>query len=284
MELLSIGYYILIILFMFAYIACFVINLVRAIIVNNSMKVSYETVKGKVIEVIKEKKRVYIKVEYMSPTNHINFVDFFEFTEKEFNDQYYVDQEVEIYYPNVKEFKRVTCFPTYLQGEKIKIKLGPVVTDLILAIVGVLMTGWFTSLIIQLGGFYIFNQGNTSNENIMDCTNFSSALIYLLPLFMLVSTIPYIMERLTTASKEENQTYLKLNGAKCMAEVKTYKFGRNKDAKGNKESMLQIEFYDSKGNLIQANLNSFMYTETQEQYINILYDLKNPKNVVYMRK
>ncbi len=284
MELLSIGYYILIILFMFAYIACFVINLVRAINVNNSMKTSYETVKGKVIEVIKEKKRVYIKVEYMSPTNHINFVDFFEFTEKEFNDQYYVDQEVEIYYPNVKEFKRVTCFPTYLQGEKIKIKMGPVVTDLILAIVGILMTGWFTSLIIQLGGFYIFNQGNTSNENLMDCTSFSSALIYLLPLFMFVSTIPYIMERLTTASKEENQTYLKLNGAKCMAEVKTYKFGRNKDAKGNKESMLQIEFYDNKGNLVQANLNSFMYTETQEQYINILYDLKNPKNVVYMRK
>ena len=69
-----------------------------------------------------------------------------------------------------------------------------------------------------------------------------------------------------------------------MAEVKTYKFGRNKDAKGNKESMLQIEFYDNKGNLVQANLNSYMYTETQEQYINILYDLKNPKNVVYMRK
>ena len=248
------------------------------------MKVSYQTLKGKVIEVIKEKKRIYVKVEYMSPTNHINFVDFFEFTEKEFNDQYYVDQEIEIYYPNVDEFKRVTCFPTYLQGEKIKVKMGPVVTDLILAIVGILMTAWFTSLIIQLGGFYIFNQGNTSSENMMDCANFSSALIYMLPLFMFISTIPYVIERLTTASKEENQTYLKLYGAKCMAEVKTYKFGKNKDAKGNKESMLQIEFYDNQGNLVQANLNSFMYTETQEQYINILYDLKNPKNVVYMRK
>jgi hypothetical protein len=284
MELLSIGYYILIVLFMFMYIACFILNLIRAIKVNKSMKVSYETVKGKVLEIINEKKRVYVKVEYMSPTNHINFVDFFEFTEKEFGDQYYVDQEVEIYYPNVSNFKRVTCFPTYLQGEKIKVKMGPVVTDLILAIVGVLMTGWFTSLIIQLGGFYIFNQGNTSSENIADCGSFSSALIYMLPLFMFISTIPYVIERLTTASKEENQTYLKLSGAKCMAEVKTYKFGRNKDAKGNKESMLQIEFYDNKGNLVQANLNSFMYTETQEQYINILYDLKNPKNVVYLLK
>ena len=123
MELLSIGYYILIVLFMFMYIACFILNLIRAIKVNKSMKVSYETVKGKVLEIINEKKRVYVKVEYMSPTNHINFVDFFEFTEKEFGDQYYVDQEVEIYYPNVSNFKRVTCFPTYLQGEKIKVKM-----------------------------------------------------------------------------------------------------------------------------------------------------------------
>lgn len=284
MEILSVLYYVLIVLFMFAYIACFIINLVRAIKVNKSMKVSYETVKGKVLEIIKEKKRVYVKVEYMSPSSRINFVDFFEFTEKEFNDQYYVDQEIEIYYPNVCEFKRVTCFPTYLQGEKIKVKMGPVVTDLILAIVGILMTGWFTSLVIQLGGFYIFNQGNTSADNLGNCASFSSALIYMLPLFMFISTIPYIMERLTTASKEENQTYLKLYGGKCMAEVKTYKFGRNKDANGNKESMLEIEFYDNKGNLVKAHLNSFMYTETQEQYINILYDLKNPKNVVYMRK
>lgn len=69
-----------------------------------------------------------------------------------------------------------------------------------------------------------------------------------------------------------------------MAEVKTFKFGRNKDAKGNKESLIEIDFIIIKVNLIKANLNSFMYTETQEQYINILYDLKNPKNVVYMRK
>ena len=42
MELLSIGYYILIVLFMFMYIACFILNLIRAIKVNKSMKVSYE--------------------------------------------------------------------------------------------------------------------------------------------------------------------------------------------------------------------------------------------------
>lgn len=280
----SVVYYILIILFMLAYMACFVINLIRAIKVQKEMDKECASVKGKVIEVIKDRKRVYVKVEYMSPTNFVKFVDFFEFTEKEFKDQYYVDQELDIYYPKVENLKRVTCFPTYLEGQKIAIKKGPVVTDLILAIVGIFMTGWFTSLIVAAGGFYIFNDANTSAENISNCASFSSALVYMLPLFMYITTIPYILERLSTASKEENQSYLKLYGAKCMAEVKTYKFGKNKDANGNKESLLEIEFYNNKGELIKTKLNSFMYTETQEQYINILYDVKNPKNVVYMRK
>ncbi len=282
-EIISIIYYIFIVLFMLGYIACFIINLVRAIKVNNEMKKAYNTIKAKVIEIIKDKKRVYVKVEYTSNINFVKFVEFYEFTEKEFNDQYYVDQELEIYYPNVDNMKRVTCFPTYLQGEKIKVKTAPIVTDAILAVVGILMTGWFTSLIINLGGFHIFNDGNM-NASVSGCGDFTSFLIYLLPLFMYLSTIPYVIERLTSCSKEENQSYLKLYGAKCMAEVKTYKFGRNKDAKGNKESIIDIEFYNNKGELIKAHLNSFMYTETQEQYINILYDLKNPKNVVYMRK
>lgn len=281
---LSVFYYILIVLFMIVYIGCFIINLVRAIKVQKNMKQGYASVKAKVLEIIHDRKRVYVKVEYMSPTNYVKFIDFFEFTEKEFKDQYYVDQELEIYYPKVADMKRVTCFPTYLEGQKISIKKGPIVTDLILAFVGVFMTGWFTSLVIAAGGFYIFNDANMSSENLGSCTSFSSALVYMLPLFMYITTIPYILERLSTASKEENQSYLKLYGAKCMAEVKTYKFGKNKDANGNKESLMEIEFYNNKGELIKTRLNSFMYTETQEQYINILYDVKNPKNVVYMRK
>lgn len=281
---LSVLYYIFIVLFMFAYIVCFIINLVRAIRVNKGMKESYNTVKAKVTEVIREKKRVYVKVEYVSPSNYVKFVDYFEFTEKEFADQYYVDQEVDIYYPKVDDVKRVTCFPTYLEGRKIKIQAGPIVTDALLAVVGIAMTGWFTSLIVATGGFYIFNDANTSVDNLMNCTSFSSALVYMLPFLMYLTTLPYLFERLTTASKDQNQNYLKLYGVKCMAEVKTFKFGRTKDAKGNKESLMEIEFYNNKGELVKANLNSFMYTETQEQYINILYDLKNPKNVVYMRK
>ena len=150
--IISVIYYILIVLFMFGYIACFILNLIRAVQVNKGMKEEYNTIKAKVIEVIKEKKRVFVKVEYLSTANFTKFVDFYEFTEREFNDQYYVDQELEIYYPKVDKVKRVTCFPTYLEGEKIKIKSAPIVTDVILAVVGILMTGWFTSLVIKLGG------------------------------------------------------------------------------------------------------------------------------------
>jgi len=49
---LSVLYYIFIVLFMFAYIACFIINLIRAIRVNKGMKESYNTVKAKVTEII----------------------------------------------------------------------------------------------------------------------------------------------------------------------------------------------------------------------------------------
>lgn len=274
----SILYYALIIAFTIAYSTSFVLNLIREIKVTKDMKTNANKVKAKVIEIIEEKKRVYVKVEYVSPVNYVKFVDFFEFTKKEFNNQYYVDQEIEIYYPNIDNLKRVTYFPTFLSEDKIKLKISPLFTDALLAFVGGFIIGWLTNQAIKTN-FHIFDLNNFA----LSCST-SSPLLHILAIFMFITTIPYLLERFTMASREENQNYLKLYGAKCMAEVKTFKFGRSKDAKGNKESMLEIEFYDNKGQLVKANLNSFMYTETQEQYINILYDLKNPKNVVYMRK
>lgn len=280
---LSVIYYFCIVLFMIAYATCFVINLVRAIKVKKEMLQDCATVPAKVVEVIQEKKRVFIKVEYASPINRTKFINIFEFTKKEFNDQYYVDQEITLYYPKVDHVKRVTCFPVYLAKDQIKVKASNLFVDGLLTFVSMFMVGWFTSLIISLKGFYLFNDNNTTAEVAMSC-NMASPLIYLLVLFMFITTVPYMVERLLTAPQDENQSYLKLYGVKCMAEVKTFKFSRAKDTAGRKESLLQIEFYDNKGELIKANLNSYLYTETQEQYINILYDIKNPKNVVYMRR
>ena len=98
-KFMSIAYITIIMGFMVVYITAFVLNLIRAKKVNKEMKKSCRSVKGKIVEIVKEKKRVFIRVEYTSPSNYTKFVDYFDLTEKEFNDQYYVDQEVEIYYP-----------------------------------------------------------------------------------------------------------------------------------------------------------------------------------------
>lgn len=58
---LSIIYYICIVAFMFGYIVCFIINLIRAIKVNNSMKEDYSKVNAKVVEVIHEKNVYMLK-------------------------------------------------------------------------------------------------------------------------------------------------------------------------------------------------------------------------------
>ena len=285
MELvLSIAYYVLIILFMLAFIASFIVNIVRSLKVNKGMKEKVEKVSGKVTEVVKEKKRVFVKVEYTAKSNHTKFYDYFEFTENEFKDQYYVDQEIEIYYPNIDDVKRVTCFPTYLTGQAIKPKFGPIVSDGLLAFVGIFVFYIFTNMIKSFGTVNFFSEDVLGTANATDCTTMYPTLMIMLPLFMYIMMVPYLIERFTIASKDQNHSYLKLYGVKCMAEVKTFKFGRAKDASGNKESLMQIEFYNNKGELIKTNLNSFLYTETQEQYINILYDVKNTKNVVYMRK
>ncbi len=281
---LGIIYYVFIAAFMIAYVVSFIINLIRAIKVNKGMHQECQHVVGKVIEIVQEKKSVFVKVEYVSPVNRVRFVDYFEFSKKEFADQYYVDQEVKIYYPKVENVKKVTCFPTYIEGRKIKIQSGPIVTDAMFMGVGIFMTVWLTYFFIKLKSFDLLTILQTDAASSVGCGAYGTIMIFLLPFFMYIMTIPYIMERFTMAPKEQNQSYLKLCGVKGMAEVKTFKFSKNKDAKGNKESMMEIEFFDNKGEKIKANLNSFMYSETQEQYINILYDKKNPKNVVYMRR
>ena len=46
---------------------------------------------------------------------------------------------------------------------------------------------------------------------------------------------------------------------------------------------MQIEYYTSSGEKINTRISSYLYSETQEEYVDIIYDAKNPKNVVYLR-
>ena len=47
---------------------------------------------------------------------------------------------------------------------------------------------------------------------------------------------------------------------------------------------MTIEYRNHLGELTQTMLSSYAYTETQEEYIDVIYDPKNPKNVVYLLK
>lgn len=277
--------------FAVAYLVNLVINLIRAIKVNKLMKTDPDFVEGKVIEVIKQKNRVYVRVEYFSKVNMLKFTELFELTHKEFNDQYYEGQEVKIYYPKVNKDEKVTCFPTYLEGQKRGIEAGPLFTDVILLAGGVYV---FITILLQIitpdetgliglewnGRPFIEATRNldTAVEGTTACL--SGVYLIIIAMFYLM-LFTYMKERLFGMSSAHKTEYLKICGVKGTAEVKTFKFTKNKNNQGTKESALEIEFFTNTGEKVNCSLNSFLYTETQEQYIDILYDESNPKNVVY---
>lgn len=275
--------------FMCLYLVSLVMNIVRASKVLKGVKKSPKVIKATVVEISEDKRGVYVKYKYTSPANNQHFTDILVLNKKDFNDQYYVDQEIEVVYPDVKELKRVYYFPKFINDQKVKIEAGPLFTDILLAIAGISIFGYSLFVMANTPGAFtgevplvsggLFGNTNTDTKEITGVFNMFSLLAMLVIYFMLFS---YVIERLVSASTEHTHSYLKLCGVMTTAKVVTYKFGRTKDANGNKEAQMKIEFYDN-GELIQANLNSHLYSETQEEFIKILYDPKHPKTTVYMR-
>ena len=275
--------------FMCLYLVSLIMNIVRASKVLKGVKKSPKKIQAKVVEITEDKRGVYVKYKYTSPSNNQHFTDMLILNKKDFNDQYYVDQDIEIVYPDVTDFKRVYYFPKFINDQKIKIESGPLFTDILLAVAGIAIFGYSTFVMANTPGAFtgdvplvsggFFGTTTTDTNEITGVFNMFSLLAMLVIYFMLFS---YVLERLVSASVEHTHSYLKLCGVMCTAKVVTYKFGRTKDANGNKEAQMKIEFYDN-GELIQANLNSHLYSETQEEYIKILYDPKHPKTTVYMR-
>lgn len=281
-------------LFAAAYLYSLILNLFRALKVNKVIKESPNAVTGRVVEIIKQKSRVFVKVEYVSTVNRSKFIDVFELTYKEFNDQYYEGQEVKIYYPETKNLKRVNCFPTYLEGQKIGLESGPLFTDIILFAGGVFVFVSILSTLLTkdeatgLTGLQWNGRPLVTGFDLNTVSTGATGCFQVLYLFVIVifymMLFTYLLERIAGMTAQHKQSYLKICGLRAMAEVKTFKFGRSKNAQGQKESQMKIEFCTSAGEKVACDLSSFLYTETQEQYVDILYDEKNPKNVVYMRK
>ena len=274
------------------FLASLIINLVRALKVNKLIKLDPDFVEGKVIEIIKNKNQVFVRVEYTSKINMLKFSELFQLTYKEFNDQYYEGQAVKVYYPKLGDVKNVTCFPTYLEGQKMGINAGQLFTDILLFAGG----GWIAWVVLNFVITPCKNTGliglqwngrplieatknlDTPVEGVTPCL--SGVYLIIIAMFY-VMLFTYMKERLFGMSSAHKTEYLKVCGIKGTAEVKTFKFSKNKNSQGVKESQLQIEFFTNSGEKVNCGLNSFLYTETQEQYIDILYDETNPKNVVY---
>lgn len=274
------------------FLANIIINLIRALKINKLMKLEPDFVEGKVVEVINHKNRVYVRVEYVSKVNMLKFTELFELTQKEFNDQYYEGQSVKVYYPKLDGVKNVTCFPTYLEGQKMGLQAGPIFTDTLLFgggayIAGMVLTSVITpcektGLIGLEWNGRPFIESTRGLDTIVEGATPCLSGIYLLIMVMFyLMLFTYIKERLFGLSAEHKTAYLKICGVKGTAEVKTFKFGKSKNAQGVKESLLEIEFFTNSGEKVNCSLNSYLYTNTQEQYIDILYDELNPKNVVY---
>ncbi len=270
--------------FMVLYFVSLILNIVRASIALKQIKTKPKTVKAVITEITQDKHNVYIKFKYTSPINRQSFNDIITLSKSDFKDQYYVDQEIDIVYPDTTESKRVYYFPRFFSDQKIKIEAGPLFTDILMVGAGVAIFGYTLLLMILNPGSFVgkvelVKSGGLTNTTGEGLFNMFTLIVIMVIYFM---TFTYVLERLVSASLEHTHNYLKLCGIMGNARVVTYKFGRSKDAKGNKESQMKIEFYDN-GELIQANLNSHLYTETQEEYIKILYDPKHPKTTVYMR-
>ena len=122
---------------------------------------------------------------------------------------------------------------------------------------------------------------DTTPEGTVACFSGVNLIIYLMLYIMLLA---YVKERLLGMSIAHKNTYLKICGTPSTAEVKTFKFSKAKNANGLKEAIMQIEFFTNMGEKVQCELSSYLYSQTQEQFVNILYDEKHPKNVVYMVK
>ncbi len=271
--------------FVGAYTYSLVLNLIRAIKTNKSIKENPQTVEATVIEVTPVKKRVYIKAQYTSQSNHRVFDTVFELTQAEFKDQYYVGQKINLVYPKIEGTNKIHNFPVYMEGQKLSLEAGPIFTDALMVAAGlfICLYSLFRMLAVNAfkGGVALVNMGLSSSETEIPCTLPLFTFVIFLVIYIVL--ISYLIERIVGISKDHSENYLKICGLLVKAEVTTYKLTRTKNAEGTRQAQVKITFSTNKGEQIEAEIYSFMYTENPEQYISILYDPRRPKMAVYLK-
>lgn len=273
--LAKIAYFAVNIIFFVIFVVNFIISLIRDIKVKNRLKQNPKQLKARVREIQQGKNRIYVLVEFSSPHNRLLFTETYELFESDLKGkEFKVGDEIDLIYNDVSDWKKIWAFPLHIKDLKVKLDGGPLFANVALILLSVYVC---TNMII------LFNQKNAFGSDIALTEIYNTFYIFVM-IFVYGMVLTYVVTGLIDMPRSDLQNYLKLNGNIAKARVKTYKFSNQKNAKGNKESIIDIEFSTNDGTQVETRLTSFLYTETQEEYIDIIYDPKKPKSVVYLRQ
>ena len=274
---IKIAYIALNVFFFFVFVVNFVIGLVRDIKFKNAIKKNPQTLKAHVREIDKVKNRVYMIVDFQSPHNRLNFSEAYEFFESDLKGrEFTVGEEIDLIYNDVTTWKKVMGFPLLIKEFKVKLERGPLFLNIMLIIFSI----WVNINMILV---YVNNDGFNPEVPFSGEGGLFNQIYVLIMVFVYAMILSYVVVNIAEMPKKDMQNYLKIYGNIAKARVKTYKFGKAKNNKGNKESIITIEFSTNEGVQVETKLTSFLYTETQQEYIDILYDPKKPKCVVFLK-
>lgn len=275
--LLKIAYLAVNIFFFFVFVVNFVLALVRDIRYKKALRNNPQTVHAYVRQVDKVKNRLYMLVEFQSEHNRLNFTETYEFFESDLKGrEFNVGDQVDLIYNDVSSWKRVMGFPLLIKDFKVKLDKGPLFLNIML----VLFSVWVNTTTILT---FVNNNGFSKDVAFTGENGLFNSFYVLIMVFVYAMILSYVVVNIIEMPKKDMQNYLKFYGNIAKARVKTYKFGRAKNSKGNKESIITIEFSTSSGEQVETKLTSFLYTETQQEYIDILYDPRKPKCVVFLK-
>ena len=181
-------------------------------------------------------------------------------------------------YNDVTNEKKIKNFPLLLADSKVKLEKGVLFLNSAL----IFMAGF-----ILANTIFMYAQTNALSTDIplVGEGGLYENYFYILLMFVIYFILcNYMVSTIFDAPRKDVQNYLKFYGNVAKARVITYKFGKAKNSRGLKESIIELEYSTNSGEQVKAKLTSFMYTESQDEYIDIIYDPKNTKSVVYLKQ
>lgn len=275
----KISYLIIISLFLVAFCINFGISLYRDLKSKKALKTNPIHQKGIVRDVQTVKGKVFVTVEFTSNHNRLLLSNVFELFESDLKGKTYtVGQEVDMIYNYVTNEKKIKNFPLLLADSKVKLEKGVLFLNSAL----IFMAGF-----ILANTIFMYAQTNALSTDIplVGEGGLYENYFYILLMFVIYFILcNYMVSTIFDAPRKDVQNYLKFYGNVAKARVITYKFGKAKNSRGLKESIIELEYSTNSGEQVKAKLTSFMYTESQDEYIDIIYDPKNTKSVVYLKQ